>query len=445
MRRRLGEETGSALVAAMITMLIAGVLAGTAVATSLNTNQQSRDNVAERQAAEAAEAGLQVALYRWNMLLPSSGHCVGDAVASPAANGTCASSVYSLGNHESYQYWTTPALAAGASCVGNTVSNAAGVTNICITAVGTSGTVSARSEIRAAGFSAQPLFPYPGITGLAGITNAPNTFVNGTEASNLQITASDNATITGNVELGPGGSYSAANGASHPTQLQLSSPIVLSPVAPGTSATVNDDYRITNYLSNPASPTAPYDPSSGVSFNPVTRALSLANNASLTLTGGIYNFCSFSAQNNATITLAASVRTEIIIDSPQDTGSGCPSGSGTFFMANNATWSNPTNDPTALQIYVYGPDTGSNEVTLRNNGVFYGVLYAPTSTVELSNNGTFHGAIAGKTVTLDNNFSFAWSSAVSNISAGTNGLYYRTAWAQCQTAVPAANPMSNCG
>jgi Tfp pilus assembly protein PilX len=443
--RPIADERGFALLAALMTMVIVAVLAGGAVTMALDTNTQAHTNVKQKQALEAAEAGLQVALYRINMLLPSAGNCVGNAVSAPSANGTCASSLTSLGNGTSYQYFTTPVLAPGATCVGSTVSNSAGVSNICITAIGTVGSVSARSEIRAAAFSAVPLFPYPGIIGLSGISNSNNVSISGVEASNEQVAASNGSTISGPLELGPQGSYSPSNNASHPSQVTLTNPIVLSPVAPGNSATVNDDYRISNYLNNPPSPASPYDPSSGVSFNPTTRSLSMANGASLTLGGGIYNFCSFTTQNNATINLAPGVSTEIFIDSPQDTGSGCPAGSGTFANWNNATYVNPSNNPTALQIYVYGPDTGSNEVQIRNNGVFYGLIYAPTSTVEMSNNSEFYGAIAGQQVTLDNNAQFKWSSQAGTLNASTQGLYYRTAWAQCTPSYSTAAPMAGCG
>lgn len=55
---------------------------------------------------------------------------------------------------------------------------------------------------------------------------------------------------------------------------------------------------------------------SGVSFNAATRVLSMSNDASLTLGGGIYDLCSFTASNNVTVSLASGVKTEIFIDFP---------------------------------------------------------------------------------------------------------------------------------
>ena len=111
--------------------------------------------------------------------------------------------------------------------------NSLSIAQRCVTAVGTSNGVSARSQIRAAAFSAEPLFPYPGIIGLNGITNGNNAVVSGGEASNKVITGGNNkTTITGGVSIGPGGSYT---GAGAPAITHLVNPITLGPVDPGTS------------------------------------------------------------------------------------------------------------------------------------------------------------------------------------------------------------------
>ncbi len=445
--RRLSDETGFALIAALATVLITAVLASAAVAVAVQTSGFSNRDVRGKNALEAAEAGLQVALYRINMLEPSNSNCVGDAVSAPPSSGWCASSSTTLGNGSSYQYFTTPALGTGATCVGNVVSNTLGVTNRCITAVGMANGIVARSQIRVAAFAAEPLFPVAGITGLTGITNSNNASINGWEASNKTIASSNNVKITGDIELGPAGNYTYSNNASDPPQAKLSSPIVLDPIDPGTSATTNSDYRISNDLNNPSKPTAPYDQASGkVTFSATTRALTLSNNASITLGGSLYNFCSLSVSNNAAINLAPGVSTEIIIDSPSDPGSGCPAGSGTLNASNNVTWTNPSDNPTALQIYVYGSSTaGQNTVAFSNNGVFYGVLYAPNSTIDLSNNAAFDGAISGYQVALSNNFQFNWSATAGTLQATAEGLYYRTAWAQCSSVYAASAPGANCG
>jgi hypothetical protein len=214
--------------------------------------------------------------------------------------------------------------------------------------------------------------------------------------------------------------------------------------------TCNDDYRISNWLNDPTGNTKPYDQSTGVSFNAATRTLTTANNhPSLTLGGGLYNFCELDILNNATIALAPGVKTEIIIDSPDNPNSGCPAGTGSLNVKNNVTWVNPTNDPTALQIYVYGWNNGQNVVNLKNNGTCTCVLYAPQSTINLShssNNSDLTGAVSGNIVNVPNNFSFTYGASAGTLQSRSTGLYYRTAWAQCTpTPTTSSAPGSGCG
>jgi Tfp pilus assembly protein PilX len=436
------------LVAAISVLLVVSLLVAAAVTVGVQTLGSSRRDADRKSALEAAEAGLQIAAYRLNMLDPANAssqpsNCVGDAVATPDTTGTCASSVTTLGNGASYRYWTTPVLAAGGTCVGLTMTSNQALAQRCITSAGTANGITERSQIRMAAFTAAPFFPVAGITGLKSVSLVGNATVHGTGASNGTVSANGNSSATSNV-LGPAGTASTTANASLGPTTRATSPFVLDPVQSGTSVTTNDNYRITNGLA--AHPVSPFDQSSGsVSFNASTRALSMSGNSSLTLAGAIYNFCSFSAAGNANITLAAGVSAEIIIDSPDDPGSGCPAGSGDFSIAGNATWTNISQSPTALQIFVYGLNNGSSAITFVGNAAFYGVLYAPQSTVNLSGNGSFTGAISGANVNVNGN-AFNWSPTASTLSGNTTGAYYRTAWAQCVPTAPSASqPGSGCG
>ena len=454
--RTLRDESGIALIAALLVMLIIAMMAAAAVTVAVGASSHARTDVNRKNALEAAEAGLQVALYRLNMLVPSSGNCIGDTATAPtittsSGEGWCQSSTYTLGNGSTYQYYTSTQLASGQSCVGYTVSGSQPIINRCITAVGISRGVVARSQIRAAAFAATPYFPVNGITGVNGINDNNNDYIGGGEASNGNITAANNVTITGGIELGPKGSFTNNGNGSPPTET-LSSPIVLSPLDPGTSATNNDDYRIANGLQRP--PSSPYDASSGISFNSTTRTLTSTSghNPSLTLGGSIYNFCEVDLSNNVTINIATNAKVEIIIDSPYDPGSGCPQGTGNFNLGNNVTWNLLSKDPTQLQIYVYGtpPQSGgpTNTVTINNNNVCYCTIYAPWSTINLShssNNSGLTGAVSGAYVNVSNNFRFTWDSRAGTLEGSAQGLYYRTAWAQCTPSYSTSNPGAGCG
>lgn len=447
-RARLRSDDGFALIVAICALLVISLVMASAVAVGVQTIGSSRRDSYRKAALEAAEAGLQIADYRLNQLDPANANsqnskCVGDAVASPDSTGTCASSVSTLGNGASYQYWTTPVLSAGATCVGQSLTSASSLAQRCITAVGIDNGVKERSQIRVAAFTAAPLFPVAGVTGLKSVSLNGGAYVHGSGASNGTVSAVGNSIATSNV-LGPAGVANTTGNASLGPTTRLTNPIVLDPVEPGNSVTTNNDGRITSGLASPA--VAPYDQASGtISWSPSTRVLSMSGNASLTLGGAIYNFCSLSLSGNANISLAPGVSAEVIIDSPDDPGSGCPSNSGTLSISGNATWTNISQSPTSLQIYVFGLDNGSNVINFVGNAAFYGVLYAPQSTVNLSGNGSFTGAISGANVNLNGN-AFNWSQTASTLQGNTTGAYYRTAWAQCSpTAASSNQPGSGCG
>lgn len=458
---RVRSDEGSALIVAIVVLLVVTLLATVTVATAVQTNLSTRRDAAYKDAAEAAEAGLQVAVYRLNMLNPSTSQCVGDAVASPGTNGWCQSSTTSLGNGTSYQYYTTAVMGSGSTCIGVTITSG-DVAQRCVTAVGSApfqgGTVTARSQIRIGSFVATPLFPDAGVIGLKQVNMNGNAAVTGAAASNVSVSQTGNANSSG-IILGPAATYTHSGKASGGTITKLTSPIVLDPVDPGTSnqtslancpdrqaagdPACNDNYRIVNGLASPK--VTPYDQSSGnITYNATTRVLTMSGQASLTLGGGLYNFCEVDMSGGSTITLAAGVMTEIFIDSPDDLGSGCASGTGSLNMTGGSSWINSSQNPLAMQIYVYGLNNGTATVNLTGNANMYGVVYAPQSQVNLSGNGILVGGLAGLNVTISGN-GFNWDGRSQTIQATTAGIYYRTGWSQCAPKPSTSDPGSACG
>jgi predicted acyltransferase (DUF342 family) len=390
------------------------------------------------------------------MLAPDATHCITTVVASPVgpANTACAPVNESLGNGGSYTYWVGPVLGVSGICAGLPIVTGT-VVQRCVTSQGSVNGVLRRVQVREAAYAAAPVFPIAGLTGLHSVTLSNNALVTGGEASNGQITLSNNALVT-TTTLGPSapnvslGNNASAGVVTRRTQAQ--GPFVLSPVNPGNSATVNDDQRIVNALASP--PGTPADSVSGnVSYSAATRSLNLSNNASITLGGAIYNFCTLTLYNNGTLTIAAGARTAIYIDSPDRPGSGCPTGSGTLSVSNNSSIINNSpppqgsgllHDTTALQLYVYGRNDGSNVVTFSNNTDFYGTLYAPQSTINLSNNGTMYGSVAGNNVSLSPNGRFVSDASDLTIATGAAGIYFRTAWRECQPQATTSDPQSGC-
>jgi Tfp pilus assembly protein PilX len=423
-----------ALGVALLVLLVVGLLASAAIDAAVRTNGATRDDASRQAALAAADAGLAVATYRLSMLLPDANHCVAAAVSAPVGTVCPIDGPESLGNGSSFRFQASVGLTGGV-CAGQTVQNAQQpVTDRCVTAIGTANGVSARTQARVDAWAAQPFFPYPGITGLNGVAVSNNAIVNAGLASNGKVTLSSNV-VAGAIFLGDGtGSLQTGSGVTTGTVTQA--PKVGAAAVPvGNSATTNSNGRIASHL----------DSSSGaVAYTAATRTLALGNGASLTLGGTVYNFCNLTMSNNTSLTVAAGVRTELIIDSPDDPNSaGCPPGSGGLHIANNALVATLSGVATALQIYVYGWNNGRNVVDFSNNGASWATIYAPQSTVNLTNNGVFTGAILGLQVNLINNVTFAYGADAATMTASTQGLYYRSAWQQCPAAPINAGDLSS--
>ncbi len=460
---RASDETGMVLVIALIVIMIAGLLAGAVVAGAIHTNDSTNRDGNLKAAVGAADAGLEVATYRLNMLAPSDPNtCVTNAVVSPT-NGRCPQDgPEGIGNGATFSFWPSPVLTSTSTCAGLAIVNGQStVSQRCITSIGTANGVSARVQARVSAFTTTPAFQFP-MLGLNFVSLSNNDTVTGptpTVATNGLLTVKQNATVTG-CELGSGDSSPPNNSGSVGTPntcTQASSAFYLAPVNTSgtypTSSPADADQQIINGLNTSCVGVPLCDPSSGgVTFDLTSRNLNLPNGSSLTLSGGTYNFCNFTTGTNATIAIAAGAKVAIYIDSPYDTGSGCAAGTGTLTLAQGTQWLNYSLDPTNQQIWVYGcggtaPSNCTNTVTLSNNSNTYMSLYAPFSAVSISgsNNTVFDGAINALSITIKNVTTFKYDGKVAGITLQTSGHYYRTAWEQCPaTPTTPSDPTSGC-
>jgi hypothetical protein len=426
-----GREAGFALPSAIIILFVVTMLTSAAivVATQSSTSTTRDNNV--KAEVEAAEAGLHVASYRLNQLLPSSVQCIAEAAISTELT-QCKDSPEPLGNGATFQYWTTLPLKVGESCAGRTVQAIeAGTIVRCVTSEGVVNGVKpgVRLQTQVKASTLAPLFPVNGLVGLESVVVAPNAIVKAKGATNGTFKIENNASVEG-VTLGvsaPAGQPEVGAGASSGPVTRESKNFTLAPVNTGNSATENSNFRIENGLTKPK--TAPYDAGSKVEYSKETRTLEVGINGELTLGGETYNFCNFVMNNNTTVNIAEGAKVKIYIDSPNDPGSKCIAGDGKFRMSTNSNFVNPSKDPTALQIYVY--DNSGGTVEFSNNIVFYGVIYAPNSTVSVKNNAEIFGAVAGKVTELKNNATFNADKRVENIQITTPPTYRRALWEQC--------------
>jgi Tfp pilus assembly protein PilX len=461
-RRPIAAEDGVAMVVAVMVLFIVITLATAAIATTLSTSSTTKRDNNVKAALAVAEAGLQTAIYRLNILHPEEGnkYCVGQSTVEVASvtGGYCKGITEELaGKSSSYTYWTSEALGSSATCVGQAITSEESVTQRCVVAEGTVNGVKRRVSQRVAGFVARPLFKVHGVTGLKKVTLENNSIDNGSAGSNGEILIKNNGSVSEVCELGPSGKVEASKNAECKVVHQRSTaegPLTLSKVEPGSSAekctivegkvtSGNSDCLITHYLENEKTPVSPYDTARKVEFNEGTRELKMENSALLVLKEGTYNFCSLEAQNNAVIELAAGAKVVIYIDSAKRSGSKCPAeGSGVLKIWNNAEIINPSHNPSSLIIYVY--DNSGGEVYIKNNSELYGTIYAPESKVAIQNNGAVHGAIAANEVELGNNFTFEWSGEDAKFETGTITDFYRSSWLECTPEKTAANPQTGC-
>ncbi len=455
---RARDETGMVLVIALMVIVVSGLLAGSVVLGSIQTDSSTNRDGNLKASVAAADAGLQVATYRLNMLAPSSASsCVTNAVVS-SANGQCPQDgPESLGNGATFTFWTSPVLSSSSTCAGLQITNSQStVSQRCVTSIGAVNGVSARVQARVAAFTTTPAFTFP-MLGLNSVSLSPNDTVQGPSpvvGTNGQLTVGNNATVAG-CELGAGApAPSTGNGVTLGTCTTAPSKFFLPPVNTSQSLASNDDQRIINGLNKTCASGSYCDPSSGgVTFDmtsgvATTRVLNMPGGSSLTLGGGTYNFCNFTAGNNAKITIAATAKVQIYIDSPSDTASGCAAGTGNFAMSQNDTWVNTSQDPTNQQIWVYGCSSPcTSTVSFYNNSNSYMSLYAPQSAVSISGsaNTVFDGAIDALSISIGNVSTFTYDGRDTGITLQTSGQYYRTAWAQCPaTPTTPSDPTSGC-
>lgn len=478
LRSRLAGETGFVLPASIAVLLVITLLGAAAISASVSTSKSTMRDESSKAALEAAEAGLRVATYRLNVTGPASEECLAGyaLVSKPTSEATqCESAEEALGNNGSYLYWTSTELKKGGGCVGIIMTDAElerlkneGIAQRCVTSVGTVSGVKARVQARVSSFTARPVFPIAAMIAKEKLTMEGHSSLKGAVASNGKITSEGSASQEGGCVLGPSGSFEGIKSTCEAVSQRTpeEGKIVVAAIQPGSSAKssptgecneqaeplYNCNFLIENGIANAEAGKEVKKPADGISakgsgkvgieYKSSTREMSM-NTGSWTLNGYLYNFCNFNATGNSQISVNPGIKAVIFIEAPEkeEPGSGCPEGSGKFEFS--GTVNNPSGNPTALQIYVYG----KGPVTYNGNVNTSLVLDAPNASVKLTGNATITGGIIGNEITTSGNFSFIWSKEVEKLKAGTAGAttsYYRTAWAQCATNYSAGSPTSGC-
>ena len=482
MRRLFRDQTGVALPAALGVLVVVGTLSAGTFAVSSRLQDSSTASRDAKRALQAADAGLEAAMFRMNELgLQSVSKCFTTSAIDPGtgtdpetggtpASGECAGIEDDLGNSSNYTYYVTPELDDGDTCAGLPVhhTDSGGevtVTQRCVTSIGEVNGERRRIQARVASYIGTQLFPIGGILAINGIKAQNNSIVSGMLGSNGQIQLGNNSVITGGIKLGSTsspppilGTGSTVGGSPPVTyRSEAEGAYVLAPVDMGNTATVNDNNRIATGQ----------DSGSHVTYTntgAAPRTLTIGNNGSLTLGGGTYNFCKVTLGNNSYITIAAGAKIRFFLDSPdrltQGTAGDCIPDSQTASQAKTAGYggmslgqgSNFNNPGPSInfQIYMYGYADGSHKVNFFNAANMNAAIYAPSSELIWNNTGGITGAVSASKVEFKNSATFTWGGGagqfdLSELRTDTVSVYYRMAWTECRRVrTTTSDPESGC-
>jgi Tfp pilus assembly protein PilX len=272
------------------------------------------------------------------------------------------------------------------------------------------------------------------------------------------------------------------------------------PVCPSTTSCDVAIYNNNSYLNTPFT-----GPGSGLASYGVTgsatncagtpytntaaapRVLAIADNCTLRIPSGTYDFCSISIGSGSKILPAdasptAEVRVFLDNSNRAPAAGGVPcsasqanvgklivngTGSATgAWMTNGTDCASIANDTWSAiggQLYIYGAgDSGdaTNVVapstnhavdipTLNQSMLYHGLLEAPNSTINIQHSGTcINGGVAAGAMNIAQNLGFTWDSTADLITGKSTRTYYKTAYSTCATAMPTVaavqQPMDGC-
>ncbi len=220
----------------------------------------------------------------------------------------------------------------------------------------------------------------------------------GTNGGTIDVlTVGNNAVIMGDASTGAGGTIDVGNGGMiSGTQTHSNNISLPSVTVPAT---------LTSLISN--------------------GTLSVGNKGTTTLTAGNYKYSNINLANNSTLNVTGNVSLYLTGASSLSTGNGVTinvnSGAtlkvyvdGVLNVGNNAVINNVSHVPSNLQIY--STYTGSDGVTLSNNGDMYGAIYSPNTKVTINNNGSYYGSAIGSILSLANNGEVHYDEQLNNLA-----------------------------
>ncbi len=422
-----------ALPFALFAMIASMALAGAAVMATVDVQHGAQRDNSAKGAIAAADAGANVArlrLARYATVLATQ-PCL-KLSATNTLEGTVAESdgwcpdVSGTVGGGSYVYRVSP---AGSTC---------GAYKLCVISTGIVGGVSRRIEVTfnesavqqaaetepsieegggeegGGGSQENGLSGFEGLIGQAGIELSGNADVRVGVGTNGDVTAEGNASVCGDIRHGVGKGWHTTGNASQCNGYEVTEGnTVMPPVSsfmPADIATNNSDYRLVECTT-----TKPVKEPSGCEsdaysghrnstkpWNASARAVAVASNDTLTLSGGDYWICSLSLSGNSQLIMAAGAQVRLFFDTPEN----CGLSPGTAQIALSGNTRIASSNKLAMPaFYLLGSETVPTSVNLTGNASTTDefVIYGPNTTMNISGNATYKGVIAGKKVVMSGN------------------------------------------
>jgi Tfp pilus assembly protein PilX len=440
---------------------------------AMGVNTTSVEDRSSKRALAAAEAGLQTAVYRLNLLNQSSqanaGNCLTTTWVAVTTGGQCPGLTESIGNGAQYTYYVTPATTVGsAGCV--TLSNVAtSAIDRCITSVGLVNGVRRRIQTRVVSQPTILAFNQVGLIGksLVYAYNAAKLISdvgsNERVIFHNSVNVEDNAAIDvdGKVMILTGGTYTYANSVKIDGGTQtITTPFNLTTpdFEAVESLAVNDNENLVQAL--------------GSTWDPATRRITMGNSVTKTIPPGTYHVCNVELGNSVKLQFShtGGARTKIYVDSPSRTDSVCAGQvqpSGTFTADNSVEINKEVGErEELLDVYLYGtpyndtrpmyswcspihhpnePASCRSDFMLDNSVNFYGGVYAPNSTIQAHNSTKIWGALAGDKLMFFNSVDFTLTGEMKGRPPEGSGAAQRRGWAECRPLpTVATDPESGC-
>ncbi|HEY3019681.1 MAG TPA: hypothetical protein VGJ32_05785 [Solirubrobacteraceae bacterium] len=451
MRRRLSAEDGSALVVSIIVLALVLSISGAVFNEAFLLNKDVRNATGQQRAFQAAQAGIDQALARINVLHPTDfpPQCVTRVLASPDASGWCDTTpAESLGTGQTFTYRVTSSPPPGGTCVGD--APPPGSADRCIVAIGMADGVQARVRTRVAiTTSPMPFASNTSVVGYREVKIKKGAKVKGRVQTNRKLRVEATGSIDtsgGNIpQLGP---KAKVRGYTGPVERRTSPFVPALPdfwmIDPATGARRDTAVWNDNPTLIQALPAGKFTYS-----GPVTRELTIADGVTVTLPAGIYNLCKLSLGKDAKINIAG-IKTpfppapndavRIFIDSKDRAGSQCRD-RGTLDSKSGASFANANADPRTLQIFAWSK---RSKLKVPNKVAFKAIIYAPASKVSFNSTGTLTGGIAADKVDIHNNMQAIFSNALIDWTVSKLNASQVVGWNQCPSTNASTDPQAGC-